>query len=303
MKRLTNTLTKKLLPFALAGLGLALLPNPASAQFMDFTVNEDVVPGTDASGFTFTADKMNGSYTERITFAADPTAGPTTFVATAYADFTAWLSNDGTVTVGLTRLAAVPGPNEQELGREYGLYALMTATGSISGGGLVGSTATVQLYIDPNLNTTKTIGATGSDAVTIGCDASLTYDFPVAGTARPCNDDILVLSSSNLINGFGSAFSAGGFFDFTFGDVGLTDFGKTFFPSLPLLNLTANVDGDLDLLTSTPVLPGAPFTFLVTGDVSNVFGIIPEPATLTLLGMGLAGARWASRRRKANVAA
>jgi hypothetical protein len=263
---------------AFAGLGLALVPNTASAAFLDFTVDETVVPGTGAAGFVFVADKMNGLYRERITFAADPTAGPTTFEAMAVADFSAWASTEGTVPIGTTQIANVPGI----AATQYGLYALVAFTGSISGAGLSGSTATVSLYVDPDLNTSKTLGADGNDAITVAGDG----------------DDLLVLSSSTLVSGFGSAFQAGGFFDITFANLTITPFGQTFFPDLPLLNIVSNVDGDLDVLTPSPA-PGAPFTFLVTGDLSNVFQAVPEPATLTLLGVGLAGARWASRRRKA----
>jgi hypothetical protein len=274
-------LKRTLLSCAFAGLGLALVPSNASAEFLDFTVNETVVPGTGAAGFTFVADKMNGLYRERITFASDPSLGATTFEAMAIADFSAWASNEGTVPIGTTMLANVPGI----IPTQYGLYALVSFTGTYTGTTLLGNTAAVSLYVDPDLNTSKTLGADGDDAIT------------VAGNG----EDLLVLSSATLVSGFGSAFAAGGFFDITFADLNITAFGQTFFPDLPLLNIVSNVDGDLDVLTPSPA-PGEPFTFLVTGDVSNVFQAVPEPATLTLLGMGLAGARWAARRRKTKAA-
>jgi hypothetical protein len=271
-------LSKALTVAALAGTA-TLFSTPASADFLDFTVDETVVPGTGAAGFVFTADKMNGSYSERITFASDPSLGATTFEATAYADFTAWLRNDGTIVVGATQLAGVPGITATQ----YGLYALVSFTGTYTGTQLIGSTATVNLYVDPDLNTTKTLGADGNDPVVLGGNG----------------EDLLVLDSSTLISGFGSAFAAGGFFDITYADLTLSPFGQTFFPTLTTMNLISNVDGDLDLLTPTPAA-GAPFTFLVTGDVSNVFGdtTVPEPATLTLFGAGLVGAAVLARRRR-----
>jgi hypothetical protein len=264
-----------------AGLGLLLVPATASADFLDYTLNEtNPLLGVTSGAVTTTVDKINGAYTERITFASDPTAGPTTFTATAYADFTQYLRNDGTIPV-FSNLSVVGDPTASK----YGLYAVFTSSGNFNGS-FSGTAATITFYADVDLNTTKALGSTGSDPIVRGNTA----------------DDLQILSTSNLIAGFGSAFAAGGFFDLTFLNPTFTAFGASYWQNLPIINLVMNPDGDLDLLTATPVA-GSPYTFQVTGDVSNVFQVVPEPATLTLLGFGLAGARWASRRRKGAVQA
>lgn len=280
-----NMLKKALTTTALAGAVTFMGTTSAHAEFLDFTVNEKAVPGSATGGFVFVADKMNGLYSERITFASDPALGATTFEAMAIADFTAWARSEGTVPIAFTEIGASDplGVGDGPLSSRYSLYALVSFTGTYTGTTLIGNTASVSLYVDPDRNTVKTLGADGNDAITRTGEG----------------EDLLVLSTSTLVNGFGSAFAAGGFFDITLSNITKTAFGNMFFPDLTVLNLLSNVDGDLDVLTPSPAT-GAPFTFLVTGDVSNVFvdSTVPEPATLTLFGLGLAGTAVLARRRR-----
>jgi hypothetical protein len=281
MKRL---LSNSLMVAALTA-GLSLASTPANAAFLDFTVVESTVPGAlpniqapSATGFI--ADKLNGGYSEVLTF-----TGGGNFITNAFAEFTAYRRNEGANNV----VAQVNGLGANN----YNVYATFASAGTVSGNNFTGTSADVRLYIDANQDTTKTLGATGADPITLG----------------NTSDDYLILSTTTLLAGSGVIVpGTGGFFDLLFGNpvltannaqsggTGIGTFGRAYWPDLPLLNLRANVDGDFDEF----VIPATGTVFL-TGDLSNVFqdAAVPEPATVGLLGLGLLATVWVRRRRQA----
>lgn len=264
---------------------LTMASTPAYAEFLDFEVDESTIPGAfDVP--VFIADQLAGAYTELIIIGAG------TFDAYAFANFTAYRANEGNDPVGSqitnpctdgSPLCAIMNDPTFPL---YTMYATFVASGSFTTVGDVttftGGSASVALFVDPNQDTTGTPGA----------------PFTLAGTA----DDYMVLFADTLEFGKGVLDPPLlGAFDLLFSDPTLTSTGvpagiicplcgTSLYPSLVGLVFKAEVDGDFDIF---PVTPGE---HIVTGQLSAQF--IPEPATLTLFGLGLLGSGYAVRRRR-----
>lgn len=261
---------KALLPLAMVA---ALSAGSASAAFLPFDVNPAAFG--DNTKLTFTATGLAGEYNEIA--ALTPTGSDSGSFLTSML----WTVDKFTPLVS----SGVSGLNT------YGLYALMQFTGTysttagvttfdFSGGGF-------DLYYDGGGDTVFNAG---------------NMTTPVANWLTSGYGTDKLLATGSYVAGLGTLSCTG-----TGGNCGsfgvdttftLTTDGEAYFVQpRPFYNLSLN-NGQFDGFV-LPTVIGEEFIQPLSGTLNAHFGVVPEPGTLALLGLGMVGLGLSQRRRKA----
>jgi len=253
--------------FGIFAVGLMMGTASAAPVLPDFTVDLNPVSIPIVVPTLLVADKFTGNYNEVLTV-----TGPGTFATEAYWDAGQLVHDDGTIPYA----AGV-----SKIGVDYAIYALFSSTGTFAvnvGGGFdfLATSGSVTLYLDQSVNTGKTLPATAPGAIT-----------------RALFGDDSILATSPLFTGEGHTGSplASGDFGLLFKPFTLTALGSSYFVSPVPFYMAAVLKGQFNSF-----VPAG--TQLINGSADAFFdSTIPEPATLTLLGIGLVSSGLARRRR------
>jgi hypothetical protein len=121
-----------------------------------------------------------------------------------------------------------------------------------------------------------------------------------------CGDDLLLASSTTVLDGseaniplVGEQAASGGSYIINYADLDLTALGEAYFISPIPFYIQLEVTGENESF-SPPLVAGA-YEGLLVGDASAVFQAVPEPGTLGLLGLALAGVGFFGFRRRSKL--
>jgi hypothetical protein len=285
---------KKLAVAAGIAASLGLASGLAQAQvYPDFTVDQNKTGLTSGPG-TFVADKGIGGYVEVIDFVqttGNAVNGTGTFTFSLRWDIDSWYSNNGSTSID----SEVSG-----LGINHDLYALLTGSGSFTtvNGVTTFNTAaglgSLELWYDDLNNTQFTnTNAPAPNPTPITDQASL---FVRTGTA----DDSQLLASAIVLGGTGTldptlqTCQGGGINCGSFGQttrIALNANGSQYFTApVPFYELAFN-SGQLNNFSVSG-------RQIINGSADLVFGRLPEPSALALVGIALVGLSMTRRRRQ-----